>query len=325
VSSEQASELEGGQASLVGRLAPSPTGDLHLGHARSFLIAWWQARHAGGSICLRFEDLDADRASAQYMESALQDFEWLGIDWDGPVRIQSQHRDAIVEHAHDLLGRGLAYPCVCSRSEINALAAPHAGESEPRYPGTCRGRFRTLEAARELTGKPAGLRFCAPDEQLDFNDGVQGLQGSNPQRDSGDFLILRRDGTPAYQLAVVVDDAAQAVNSVVRGADLIGSTPKQLALIAAFGFAAPRYWHVPLVTDVTGRRLAKRDADLSLKQLREAGADPKRIVAWAANTCGFDVGARSSAREIVPYFVTEAITTTSVAVDLAELQRSFGC
>jgi glutamyl-tRNA synthetase len=303
----------------VGRLAPSPTGLLHLGHARSFLIAWWHARHQGGLLHLRQEDLDAARSSAAFIDAAEADLRWLGLDWDGPVRVQSKHQQGIVRAAEQLLQLGLAYPCVCSRGEINAASAPHGPDGEPLYPGTCRGLYASLEAAREQTGRPAGLRFSPPDEWIEFLDGCHGSQRANPQREAGDFLILRRDGTPAYQLAVVVDDAAQGVTDVVRGDDLLPSTPRQIALIDALGLPRPRYWHVPLVTDPSGRRLAKRQHALGLQTMRAAGVEPERIVAWAANSCGLQVGTRASAAELVAEFEIEKLSKSNVRVDESEM------
>ncbi len=300
-------QLEGGQQvserPLVGRLAPSPTGPLHLGHARSFLLAWWQARHAGGKLLLRQEDLDVDRSRRAFRDLARHDLEWLGLDWDGPEWVQSEHVAHIHAAARTLLAQGDAYPCVCSRGDIQSVvSAPHAGEVTVTYPGTCRGRFATVEQAEAESGKLAGVRARVPDHVWSFEDGICGARSSNVARDVGDFLIVRRDKVPAYQLAVVVDDARQGVTSVVRGEDLLDSTPRQLFLYHALRLPPPRFYHVPLVVDGAGVRLAKRSAGLSLQELRERGVDPRSIVSWVARSAGIEVNEYVTATEVVPHF-----------------------
>jgi glutamyl-tRNA synthetase len=237
------------------------------------------------------------------------------MDWDGPERLQSAHLAELRAPAFDLVERGLAYPCICSRGEIQALSAPHASDQEPRYPGTCRGRFSSLHQAEQVSGKPAGVRFASPDREVLFEDGCLGPQQMNVSQQVGDFLILRRDKVPAYQLSVVKDDAAQGVTDVVRGADLLSSTARQLSLSEALGLIPPRYFHVSLVVDATGRRLAKRAHDVSLEQLRQRGVDPRCIVAWAAQSAGFDVPARITAQELVPHFDLLRVPNTNVVVD----------
>lgn len=275
---------------LVSRLAPSPTGPLHLGHARSFLIAWWHARKAGGRVLLRQEDLDVERSRLSYRELVRFDLEWLGLDWDGPEWVQSEHVAEILAAAEKLLAAGHAYPCVCSRGDIQSVvSAPHAGEAVVRYPGTCRGKFASLAQAQTETGKLAGIRARVPSRVWRFEDAVYGHQTSNVAEDVGDFLIVRRDKVPSYQLAVVVDDARQGVTSVVRGEDLLGSTARQLFLYEALGLTPPAFGHVPLVVDAAGVRLAKRSAGLSLQELRSRGVDPRRIVQWVAQSVGMDV------------------------------------
>lgn len=271
----------------VGRLAPSPTGELHLGHARSFVIAWWHTRSRGGRLVLRLEDLDSARTQPEFVAQTLHDLRWLGLDWDEPVLHQSKRVEAIREAAFGLVARGLAYPCVCSRGEIlSVVGAPHADSDEPRYPGTCRGRWLSVEQAERETGKSAGLRFRVPSAPVHFHDAVHGACTYDLDDGPGDFLILRRDQTPAYQLAVVVDDAFQGVTEVVRGDDLLSSTPRQLALIRALGFSEPHYAHLPLVLDATGRRLAKREHSLSLRSLRDGGVDPRTLIRWIARGAG---------------------------------------
>jgi glutamyl-tRNA synthetase len=292
----------------VGRLAPSPSGLLHLGHARTFLIAWWHARASGGRVVMRIEDLDGARASREHGDAALRDLEWLGVDWDGPVKVQSQGIERLNEAVQTLLELGLAYPCVCTRGDVRtAQSAPHQGETELRYPGTCRGRFASVEAAASASGRAPGIRLRVPSELVTFDDRLFGPQSFDVQAEVGDFLIARRDGAPAYQLAVVVDDAAQGVTEVVRGSDLLASTARQRWLQRALGLEEPTWLHVPLVLDASGRRLAKREADLSLSELRARAVDARSVVGWAARSAGLEVPARATACEVLPYFGVERL------------------
>jgi glutamyl-tRNA synthetase len=308
---------------IVGRLAPSPTGHLHLGHARSFLVAWWHARSRGGRIVLRIEDLDVDRVKPGMIDATLRDLEWLGLDWDGEPWIQSHGIAAIESAAQDLLERGLAYPCVCTRKEIQAAAsAPHSGDVTPRYPGTCRGKFKTLAEAEAESGRPAALRFVVPEGPVTVEDRVASAHTLDVQRDAGDFPITRRAGFPAYQLAVVVDDARQGVTEVVRGADLLESAARQELLQRALGLATPRWYHVPLVVDENGRRFAKRSDDIALARLRELGVDARDLVGWVARRSGIPDATSATAREIAPSFAMDRLPREPVVVtraDLAEL------
>lgn len=300
---------------IVGRLAPSPTGHLHLGHARSFLIAWWHARSRGGRIVLRLEDLDVERVKAGMIEAAVDDLRWLGLDWDGDPYVQSSGVAEIDAAAQSLLDRGLAYPCVCTRKEIFAAqSAPHAGETTAVYPGTCCGRFKTLAEAERACGRPAALRFIVPDRIVRVEDGIQGVMAFDVRRHIGDFLISRSLGLPAYQLAVVVDDARQGVTEIVRGADLVESCARQWLLQETLGFPHPRWWHVPLVTDESGRRLAKRSDAVSLARLRDASVDPRQIVAWVARSTGIDAGDRAQANELIDAFDMARVPKTEVRV-----------
>ncbi len=277
-----------------GRLAPSPSGPLHLGHARTFILAWLHVRSRGGELVLRLEDLDTQRCRPEHAREVMRDLEWLGLDWDGPVVSQSSRLDALRAAGEALVSRGFAYPCVCTRADLkNAQSAPQRGVEEQRYPGTCRDRPVTDPA---LTG-PHALRFRVPEGPLEFVDGIAGPQSFDVFREIGDFVVANRAGVPSYQLAVVVDDAAQGINEVFRGDDLLASTPRQALLLGALGLPSPRWYHVPLVLDASGRRLAKRDDDLGLGTLRRAGADPRAIVAWAVVSAGFAVGARVNTNE----------------------------
>jgi glutamyl-tRNA synthetase len=310
----------------VGRLAPSPTGLLHLGHARTFLVAWWRARNVGGRLLMRLEDLDGPRAKPEMAEAALRDLAWLGLDWDGPDYVQSTGLAEISAAATELEQRGLAYACVCSRGDVrSAQSAPQLGESEPRYPGTCRGKYASLAAAQRETGKAAGLRLRVPDGEVSVSDRLLGERSFDVQGEVGDFLVAKRDGAPAYQLAVVVDDARQAVTEVVRGEDLLASSARQRLLQQALGLPAVSYLHVPLVVDESGRRLAKRHDDLSLRELREGGTDPRAIVAWAARSCGIACGRRVTARVALIDFALAKLPRQPVTLDettAAELREA---
>ena len=287
---------------VVGRLAPSPTGFLHLGHARSFLLAWWHARSRGGRIVLRIEDLDVDRVKPGMVDATLRDLEWLGLDWDGDVVVQSRGAERFDAEVAGLMKRGLAYPCVCTRAEIAASqSAPHAGE-EVRYPGTCRGRFASIEEAESKSGRPACVRLVAREGRVRIDDRFAGTFDFDVQRAVGDFPIARKAGAAAYQLAVVVDDALAGVTEVLRGDDLLPSAARQLLVQEALGLAHPAWYHVPLVVDEGGRRLAKRTDALALANLREQGVDPRKLVGWIAQRSGIDRANTASAREILHAF-----------------------
>lgn len=265
-----------------GRLAPSPTGLLHLGHLRTFWTAFERARSAQGALVLRNEDLDRSRSRREFAQAAIEDLRWFGIDWEeGPDRggscgpyNQSERQPFYEEAFRRLRELGLVYPCHCSRQDIaRSASAPHAGEDEPVYPGTCRTR------SVATPGKEAkNWRFRVPEGVLvEFDDGGFGPQRFAAGRDFGDFVVWRQDGIPSYQLAVVVDDALMGITEVVRGADLLRSTARQILLYGALGWAAPRFHHCPLMTDEHGNRLAKRHDSLSVRSLREGGATPESL------------------------------------------------
>ena len=298
-----------GEKIVIGRLAPSPTGLLHLGHARTFLLAWWSARSQGGRVAMRMEDLDGPRVRPGMAEAALRDLEWLGLDWDGPVWVQSEHQEALAAAIDDLCERGLAYACVCTRADVRAAqSAPQQGDRELRYPGTCRDRFSGREPG-------AALRFRVPDGSIEIRDRFATAASFDVASEVGDFPIARKDGLPAYQLAVVVDDARQGVTEIVRGDDLLPSTARQLHLQRALGLPHPSWVHVPLVLDAEGRRLAKRADDLSLAELRAGGTDPRAIVGWAARSAGMDVRERVAASEATAAFELARVPHESVRLN----------
>lgn len=300
----------------VGRLAPSPTGLLHLGHARSFLLAWWSVRSRAGRMLMRMEDLDVPRVRQDMADAALADLEWLGLDWDGPVELQSAGVDNLRAAIASLVERGLAYPCVCTRGDLRAAAsAPQHGDGEVHYPGTCRGRFASREEAERTSGRAAGLRFVVPPGAVELEDAIAGRARFDVQAEVGDFLIATKNGAPSYQLAVVVDDARQGVTEVLRGDDLLPSAARQWHLQRALDLPHPTWAHVPLVTDADGRRLAKRADDLGLAHLREGGTDPRAVVAWAARSAGLDVPDRATARDVLLSFSLQRLPREPVRVD----------
>jgi len=267
-----------------GRLAPSPTGYLHLGHARTFHRAWRRARDAGGELVLRIEDLDTARSKPEFVTACLEDFVWMGIDWDGEILYQSQRRSFYLEAWRRLLADGHLYPCTRSRRDVReAAGAPNEGSSGPVFPiewrpspadqaATVRRLFAADTPPEPAATDPANWRFRVPEGRaIAFDDAVAGPQRFIAGEDFGDFLVWRRDDLPAYELAVVVDDAAQGITEVVRGADLLVSTSRQLLIYEALGHPPPAWCHEPLVRDATGRRLAKRDGDLGLRELRAQG------------------------------------------------------
>lgn len=270
---------------VVGRLAPSPTGRLHLGHARSFLLAWWSARSQGGRVVLRIDDLDAQRVLPGSLEAILEDLRWLGLDWDGEPLLQSTRAAAHREALESLERAGAVYPCVCTRREIaTAATAPHESDGEIRYPGTCR------EDPARATGAAPGtfaLRFRSPPGTVRWMDRVHGPVGFDVAGTVGDFVLARKDGAASYQLATVLDDAHQGVTEVLRGDDLLPSAARQRLLAEALGLPLPSQAHVSLVVDARGRRLAKRDGAVTLQELRRGGVSPDRICRWAARSAGF--------------------------------------
>ncbi|MFM9066472.1 MAG: tRNA glutamyl-Q(34) synthetase GluQRS [Planctomycetota bacterium] len=328
---------------MRGRLAPSPTGALHLGNARTFLLAWLSLRAQGGTVVLRIEDLDGPRIKPAATQSVIEDLHWLGLDWDegpdvggpwGPY-LQTE-RGPLYEQAFERLrAAGVLYPCGCSRSDIErAASAPHPGEEGPRYPGTCRPATRTpsiLPPATELpaaelpapelppavaaAGKgeqgggrsgaavAAAWRFLTPTEPQRFTDGRHGPQVHDLQATLGDFVVRKANGTPAYQLAVVVDDAAMRITEVVRGDDLLSSTPRQLLIYRTLNWEPPQFYHVPLMIGPDGRRLAKRHGDSRLAMYREAGLSPERLVGQLASSLGLlEPGRECQPRDLIARF-----------------------
>jgi len=271
----------------TGRLAPSPTGGLHAGHARTFLAAWLAARGSGGSVVLRVEDLDAARARPEATASAVADLRWLGLDWDAGPWLQSDRRASYQSALDGLIAGERVYPCTCTRADVaRAASAPHAEDEGPRYPGTCAGR-RAADAG-SLAAHPFAWRFRVAPGAVSWDDLVAGPSAVDPSRAGGDFVVGRSTGEISYQLAVVVDDAAMGVTQVIRGCDLVPSTPRQILLFRTLGLPEPAFGHLPLVVGAAGTRLAKRDGSIKLASLRGSGVDPRRLTAVLAASLGIE-------------------------------------
>ena len=258
-----------------GRFAPSPSGRMHLGNLFSGLLAWLSVRRSGGVMVLRMEDLDPDRCRREYAEQLADDLRWLGLDWDegyglggphGPY-LQSQRTELYQAAFQKLEGQGLIYPCFCTRAERLAASAPHRSDGQVIYTGKCR-RLTEEEQREKSANRCPAWRFMVPDREMSFTDGLQGPYSEHLERDCGDFIVQRSDGVYAYQLAVVCDDGAMEINQVVRGRDLLDSTPRQLYLYERLGLRPPAFYHVPLLLAPDGRRLSKRERDLDMGALR---------------------------------------------------------
>ena len=319
-----------------GRLAPSPTGALHLGNARSFLIAWLSARSQGGQVVFRMEDLDHPKVKRGAAEAAMEDLRWLGLDWDegpncgGPHApyVQSRRIATYREALHRLREQELVYPCVCSRKDVEeAQAAPHETADGLYYPGTCRDRFSGWdEAAKDLgEDRIPAWRFRVRKRLVEFEDGFHGPQSYDVQRGTGDFAVARHKDGAGYMLAVVVDDAAMGITEVVRGDDLLLTTPRQLLLYEALDLKPPAFTHVPLVVGPDGNRLAKRHGDTRISALRERGASPERVVGLLANWCGWaEPGEALTAAELVARYDLRRIPREPIVLDDHQLRTQLG-
>ena len=270
-------------APVTGRFAPTPSGRLHLGNLLCAMLAYLSARSAGGRFLLRIEDLDVPRCPARLSRQCIEDLTFLGFDWDEPPVFQSERTPAYERALSRLRDQGLIYPCFCTRAQLHE-AAPNEGDTQFVYGGACRNLTAQEAAVRALSRSPA-LRMRVPEEVFRLTDGLCGAIEENLARDCGDFVVRRSDGLFGYQLAVVVDDAESGVTEVVRGRDILSSTPRQLFLQRALGLPQPRYVHIPLLRDEQGRRLAKRDGDIGLEALSKRFT-PQEILGLLAASCG---------------------------------------
>lgn len=301
---------------VKGRFAPSPSGRMHLGNVFTALISWLSARKAGGKWVLRIEDLDPQRSKHEYARLIEDDLHWLGLDWDeggldgigdaGPY-CQSMRDDIYLSYLKRLAGTGLTYPCRCRRADIMATQAPHETDGRIVYAGTCRPDATPPFATTADTEQDAATRLYVPDRDIDFEDMVYGHQSVNITRHCGDFVIRRADKAWAYQLAVVVDDALMGITEVVRGCDLLLSTAQQIYLYDQLGLPAPRFAHLPLLSNADGRRLSKRDASMSMEELRKR-CTPGDVIGLAAQIAGLhDSREAVSAAELIDSFSWQKI------------------
>lgn len=301
-----------------GRFAPSPSGRMHLGNALSAMLAWLSAKHQGGEILLRIEDLDPARSKAEYAQGIMDDFRWLGLLWDRRAMDQSKRGEAYAAALRQLGQMNLIYPCYCSRDQLHAASAPHASDGRVIYAGTCRNL--TPEQRAVMSKKPS-LRIRLPDREISFRDGLQGNVTMNLQREFGDIILRRADGVAAYQLAVVVDDGTEGVTEVVRGRDLLSSTPVQLYLYELLGLTPPRFYHVPMLLAPDGRRLSKRDRDLDFGYLRQHFS-PEEIIGLLGHLAGLmESWEPVSARELACDFSWSRVKQSDIILDPRLLEQ----
>ena len=287
------------------RIAPSPTGALHLGNARTFLVNWAIARQRGWEIVLRIEDLDGPRIKAGAAEDAIDLLGWLGIDWDEGPHYQLNDLKPYEQALGKLAEDGAIYPCRCTRKQIEAasLSAPHVGEHETCYPGTCRPADAVSISTDQLDEQDVAWRVRVPAGEIGFVDEFTGRQQFDVQRTVGDYLVCTKAGLPSYQLAVVIDDARQGIDQIVRGDDLLASTSRQILLYEMLQLGpSPAYTHLPLVIGTDGRRLAKRHGDSRLSHYRQQGATAERIVGLLAEWCGCGPRRETTADEFLEQF-----------------------
>lgn len=303
-----------------GRFAPSPSGRMHLGNLMSALLAWLDVRSAGGTMVLRIEDLDPDRCTPARAEQVMDDLLWLGLDWDEggltPDYMQSRRSEIYAGAFEKLNEKGLVYPCYCSRAERLAVSAPHRSDGTVVYSGRCTALTAQERADFEAAGRRPAWRVRVSDEQVTVLDGHLGPYEENLLRDCGDFILRRSDGVWAYQLAVVVDDGLMGINHVVRGSDLLSSSPRQSWLHRQLGFEPPRFYHLPLLVDRTGRRLSKRDADLDMGALRRRFS-PGELTGWLAWQAGLLDGPENvTPNQLVSLFSWAKVPKNDIVVDL---------
>lgn len=334
-------------AGVRGRLAPSPTGFPHLGNAWAFLLAWLSVRSRGGELVLRLEDIDPQRSRPEYVTALLDDLRWLGLDWDyGPGGLRGevapwppspegtgawtpgaegaffyQSRRAAVYAAAlaALEAAGASYPCFCTRRELRQLAgAPHVDDRGAPYPGTCRRLTPEERAARLAAGRRPCMRLRCPDGVWRFEDAVMGPQAATLEQCGGDFALRRSDGVIAYQLATALDDGLMGITEVVRGRDILPSTPRQLALLRLLGLPAPQYAHFPLLLDNDGERLAKRHQSLALAALRAQGCSPRAIIGYLGRLAGCLPQPRPAhPQELAPAFSWACVPREDIRVDMS--------
>ncbi|MGM9569697.1 MAG: tRNA glutamyl-Q(34) synthetase GluQRS [Phascolarctobacterium sp.] len=306
----------------VGRFAPTPSGFLHLGNVFCSLLAWLFAKSSGGKIVLRIENLDPQRCTRQNADQLARDLEWLGLTWDEGAYIspaseryfQSQRSEIYAQYFAQLQAKELIYPCFCSRAELHTAEAPHLSDGRILYAGTCRHLSAQERAAKAQKRAPA-YRLKVEDAPISFCDGHYGQQSYNLMEESGDFIVRRSDGVFAYQLAVTIDDALMGITQVVRGCDLLSSTPMQLYIYRLLGFTPPSFCHIPLLVDSSGRRLSKRDGDLEIASLRKVYGSPKPIIGLLAYLAGqIEKPEPLCVDDLLPIFDATKIPLENIAV-----------
>lgn len=297
------------RSSVCGRFAPSPTGRMHLGNVFSALLSWLSARVQGGTWLLRIEDIDPQRSRHEYADMLMDDLQWLGLEWDDEPCWQSLRGDIYAHYLQQLTDAGLTYPCYCTRADILATQAPHESDGRVVYKGTCRN---LPPGSRK---GPAALRMKVPEEGrgiVTFTDGHYGTHTVDLTTQCGDFIVRRKDGAWAYQLAVVVDDALMGINEVVRGRDLLLSSPQQIYLAQQLGFTPPRFTHLPLLCNTAGQRLSKRDKSLDMGCLRQRFT-PNQIIGLLAHAAGLQPTADAvSAQSLVKTFSWDKVGTADI-------------
>ncbi len=297
------------RSSVCGRFAPSPTGRMHLGNVFSALLSWLSARAQGGTWLLRIEDIDPQRSRHEYADMLMDDLQWLGLEWDGKPCWQSQRGDIYARYLQQLTEAGLIYPCYCTRADILATQAPHESDGRVVYKGTCRN---LPPGARK---GPAALRMKVPDEGrgiVTFTDGHYGTHTVDLTTQCGDFIVRRKDGAWAYQLAVVVDDSLMGINEVVRGRDLLLSSPQQIYLAQQLGFTPPRFTHLPLICNTAGQRLSNSDKSLDMGCLRQRFT-PNQIIGLLAHAAGLQSTPDAvSAQSLVKNFSWNKVVTADI-------------
>lgn len=298
------------------RLAPSPTGFLHLGNAWAFLLCWLAARKHNGVVRLRIDDIDPLRSKKEFADAIIHDLTWLGLDWDGVPFFQRSSLGSYQYALDALQHKGLTYPCFCTRKELRSVAgAPHSEDQGAPYPGTCASLPLSRRNALIDKGKPYSLRLRCHDSIITFDDLLQGPQAFTSSQYGGDFPLVRSDGVWAYQLASPVDDAAMGVNFIARGRDLLSSTPRQILLGRHLGYSVPVYMHIPLLLDAHGERLAKRHASLSLSALREQGVPAARITGMLGTLAGINPrGVPLTPSQLLPFFDINILSRSDISL-----------
>ena len=297
----------------VGRFAPTPSGRMHLGNVFASLMAWLAVRSQDGTMLLRMEDLDSQRTKPEYAQVLQKDLAWLELTYDVITPAQSTRTAVYRQYFDKLEQMGLLYPCYCTRAQLHSVNAPHQSDGTYVYPGTCRG---LTEREKQLLNRTPSFRVMVPDRQWTVLDRIQGSYTENLARDCGDFVVCRSDGAFVYQLAVTVDDGESGVTQVVRGVDLLSSSPRQMYLQELFGFPHPEYAHVPLLVAPDGRRLSKRDRDMDLGYLQKYLTAPE-IIGILAHAAGLlDKYIPISPQELVGEFAWDKLRKTDICLDM---------